>query len=45
MFTVAHIATAYSGLYKAQVIFSTLQIVSALICIYGIFISYNWKSK
>lgn len=36
LFLVAHITTSYSGLHKNQTLFAGLQIVSALICLYGL---------
>ncbi len=43
-FILAHLATAFSSLDKGQLIFSILQIVSALICVYGLAITFKNRS-
>lgn len=41
LFIIAHITTSFAGFNKGQIIFSILQLASAIVCMYGLTISFK----
>jgi len=44
LFTIAHVATSYASFFHDQYIFAGLQILSALVCVYAIFVLPTQKT-